>query len=196
MTIANGFWYADNTYEYYSTICTYTNTINIFCDSGYHEDGGSCVSDGTVCPAGEYYNGTVCDLCDVGYYCPGVTADPWAGVQGLVNCPDNYQSGIVLGYPEGKTNFSSEDQCQAFCSPGSYVSTIGQECTVCPAGFYCSDEEYVNYGEISSNPPVQCPAGYNDATGAIIETDCKTYIGAGYFAGGTGGAEQCVPRCV
>lgn len=35
------------------------------------------------------------------------------------------------------------------CSPGYYTGYAAVSCTICPAGFYCSDP---------SKPPIACPA--------------------------------------
>lgn len=135
------------------------------------------------CAAGEYFNGTVCEECPVGYYCP-VSATQISQINGVWKpakseclqgtyqqnpgqsecsaCPDNTNTRTA-----GSTNV---DQCVA---NAGYYSDDSSGITQCPQGTY---KNSVGYGACT-----QCGSGLTTSgTGSKAITDC--IAASGYYA--------------
>jgi hypothetical protein len=143
------------------------------------------------CASGEYspIGETMCIPCPAGYAC--TTGKP-------VPCPLGTTAALGVGsctactgsncYFSGKTSVA--------CPSGTYISSAGRMCHLCPAGFECTSitsdpvactaGKYSRLGEASCNNcpanfycpdaetpfPIPCPAGYYSAAGATVCTGC------------------------
>ena len=110
--------------------------------------------------------------CATGHYCPGV---PHPGD------PRGYYKGEYVGFT---TSYAKQYPCE----PGTYTNSTSlwnqTQCSICPAGSYCSGGEATPSGLCSKGfycpersyllEQVPCPAGtYNDLDGQWKESQCK-----------------------
>ena len=102
--------------------------------------------DTVTCQAGTYLkaNGTTsddCEICPVGFYCPGGDFVPLDEDQGKNLCPVNHI--------DGETGTIVQEFCKLKCATGTYkVEPEASMCVACPTG-KTSKEHLVNFGEVS-----------------------------------------------
>eukprot|EP00736_Rhodelphis_marinus_P004686 Rmarinus@m.24277 len=129
----------DTTLHWWHITRTYdTNSICDLCHPS-----ASCVDEATcICASGFYGDGFVCNVCDVGSYCPEgssapVTCEPLTSLAGA----------------------SSSSECT--CPPGQYLD--GDVCALCPTGTY-SD----SIGSVCES----CVNGNTESEGSTSVEDC------------------------
>ena len=160
----------------------------VTCNSGYGTSGtytGSagatsvsytCTITSNTCSAGQYWDGSACQECTSGYYCPGGT---WTGtgVQGRKSCPD--------GYGNSEPDSVAAADCYLTTSAGKYVATPESAETTCAENGYCPGGIDVYYGDDGGR--MACTANSSSSAGSDEISDCKCNAGYGGNAGVTGG---------
>ena len=160
----------------------------VTCDSGYGTSGtytGSaggtnitfaCTPTSNTCSAGQYWDGSACQECTSGYYCPGGT---WTGtaVQGRNSCPD--------GYGNSEPGSVDESDCYLTTTAGKYVATPESAETTCAENGYCPGGIDVYYGDTDGR--MACTANSSSDAGSDAISDCKCNAGYGGNAGVTNG---------
>ena len=156
------------------------------------------------CPAGQFFNGTACEVCPAGYFCPSVATQiqetspgVWepaktaceegkyqqnTGSTSCVDCPDNTW--------HTSTGISNVNQCVANkgyygpaggpatpCAPGKYNDTTGSaDCSPCPLNTSHTLTARTNANDCVANP------GYTGVDGAAatacVEGTYKDTIGS------------------
>lgn len=142
------------------------------CDSGYHADGGTCVSNTVTCGECEYYNGSSCVRNGIpsGQYAAGGSFQWNGGVQGLTECPAGW-----IG--SGSTPGTSRGQCYAWdCYKTCPTQSV-------PNGKLVATAEYLywngkwndsgTYGECSYT--TVCDNGYYLDGGSCVECGNQYY---------------------
>ncbi|XP_069038919.1 neurogenic locus notch homolog protein 3 isoform X1 [Lepisosteus oculatus] len=117
--------------------------------------GNSQRSDCTLCPAGQYCQGSASaapdGLCSVGFYCPPGQTSP---TPAAFRCPSGHS--CPPGSPAPQP-----------CDIGSFqAQQQGESCDLCPAGFYCHSLE-----EGGVVQPAICPRGYYCPPGTGVGTE-------------------------
>ena len=159
--------------------------------------------------------------CYPGYYCPKATKNPRSCLNGTVRispygesqedcgaCPLGYLCSIGNPVPEKCQvgHYCPLKSAQFPCPKGTYNPLSSQfsldNCTSCPAGFYC------NSTGLSSYHNFPCPSGhfcvtkatsafpcaggtYRDAIGGIGQADCKTCPGGHFCSNGSSYYKVC-----
>ncbi len=139
------------------------------CNSGYHKEGGVCVSNIRDCSEGGiaagyqdwngggwgscrpqttdygchwgYYNnnGQTCEICPSGEWCYNTRN----------SCPE--------GYDDGGSSLYTQSQCAISCPAGTQVVSANTQCTT-PAGSWYIGAHNVTYGNVST--PELCSANF------------------------------------
>ncbi|MDW2975049.1 MAG: InlB B-repeat-containing protein [Alphaproteobacteria bacterium] len=157
---------------------------NVTCNSGYGTSGthtGStgatsvsytCTLASNTCSAGQYWDGSACQECTSGYYCPGGT---WTGtaVQGRKSCP--------AGYENSEPGSVDKSDCYLTTTAGKYVETPESAETTCAENGYCPGGIDVHYGDTDGR--MACTANSSSAPGSDEISDCQCNAGYGGNAG-------------
>lgn len=142
------------------------------CKLGYYRDGAKC----TLCPAGNFCNGTGKFNCLPGSYAP-------AGASSCTQCPAGQYSAA------GATSCTN-------CKAGTYSVAGSSTCTECNAGTYsaagaakcttCSDDKYSTKGSSSciSCSPKKANSTHSGCVDCATSADC-TKVSGGTCSGGT-----------
>ena len=159
------------------------------CSSGYTSDGYSCYLN--ECQSGEFYNGTSCQDCPVGYYCPAgqtqiseeasgnwlpartqcaiKTYKSTVGAGDCISCPSNTTS------PVASTNAND-------CVPDAgYYGAAGGTATACGNGTYKST--------VGAGDCISCPSNTTSPVASTNANDCVP--NAGYYGAAGGTATAC-----
>ena len=152
-------------------------TMGWVCTVGGYCQGGSSYN--LYCPAGTFNieegigSEDECQKCRAGDYCIGT---PEAETTG--KCRKGYHCPLGTGIPiicSAGTRCPEGSKEETKCLQGTYSSGLGnEECSECPAGFYCEGEE--NKGELGDIKP--CTAGNYCPSNSYLPTPCPagTYV--------------------
>ncbi|XP_055886163.1 sushi, von Willebrand factor type A, EGF and pentraxin domain-containing protein 1-like [Biomphalaria glabrata] len=142
--------------------------LTIKCPDGSIVVNETCVK----CPVGTYYanENKTCRGCPVGSY------QHEEGHISCLTCPANKAT--------EKEQSKSEQECKAFCPPGSFSMSGLEPCETCHLGFYQQ-----NY---SSTSCVPCPKGQITLRrGSKTDQDCAVLCKPGFI--GNDGLAPCIP---
>lgn len=159
--------------------------MTVPCSPGYYCLAGTTNSRQYACPAGTYSDATNlvsqsgCTQCPAGYTCGiATTTATLSPCRASFYCPAGTSSGNDIACPAGR--YSSSTLLKA-----------SSECSICPAGSFCSGGQTAvsgicrrgYYCPIGSTVGTQnaCPAGtFSNSTGLYASTQCSSCL-AGFF---------------
>ena len=155
-----------------------------YCPSTIAADGAA-----QQCSPGEYSaaGATRCLPCPAGKACPssGTNPDNWTTCTGLTYSLRGAQT--CTAYTPGTEAVGTWDAAPRPCQAGYYATESGTNgvCTICPAGFECSDPA----AEPNDCGTKHCPEGTSTALASVADCDpwddCLNYWNGG-----------ATPRCV
>ncbi len=183
-----------------NTPCPVTGIAS--CKSGFHLEGGACVSNTKACTStaiaagtqtwnGSSWGGCVATSCNSGYYlssgscthCNTVSAADLTKTETISNGSQGYTcSGKHTGGAGGTSGSGSCTGCSSWtlstvtCTEGYYKNT-SNTCTKCGTGYYCDGGTYSASSSIAGRSSCSSLAsGFypNSAAGSDAASDCYT----------------------